>query len=135
MKINGVLLTICKHVLSACLCQESLQTTKMHMPFYCCYMTVQKKINSRSWTLFGTTRVSRYQKGKTKLDFTEARDSEWQWHLLGHVQICASPQTHNHASIPPLGLLQSGCLSCCPTNQSTEGTVYITLYTIFFISM
>jgi len=25
--------------------------------------------------------VSRYQKGKTNLDFTEARDSEWQWHL------------------------------------------------------
>jgi len=23
--------------------------------------------------------VSRYQKGKTDLDFTEARDSEWQW--------------------------------------------------------
>jgi len=32
----------------------------------------------------GTTRVSRYQKGKTNLDFTEARDSEWQWHQLGH---------------------------------------------------
>ena len=28
----------------------------------------------------GTTRVSRYQKGKTNMDFTEARDSEWQWH-------------------------------------------------------
>jgi len=26
--------------------------------------------------LSGTTRVGRYQKGKTKLDFTEARDSE-----------------------------------------------------------
>jgi len=26
----------------------------------------------------GTTRVSRYQKGKTNLDFTEARDIEWQ---------------------------------------------------------
>ena len=26
----------------------------------------------------GTLRVSRYQKGKTNLDFTEARDSEWQ---------------------------------------------------------
>ena len=28
--------------------------------------------------LSGTTRVSWYQKGKTNLDFTEARDSEWQ---------------------------------------------------------
>ena len=29
--------------------------------------------------------MSRYQKGKTNLDFTEARDSEWQWHQLGHM--------------------------------------------------
>ena len=32
-----------------------------------------------------TTWVSRYQKGKTNLDFTGARDSEWQWHQLGHM--------------------------------------------------
>ena len=30
--------------------------------------------------LSGTTQVSRYQKGKTDLDFIEARNSEWQWH-------------------------------------------------------
>jgi len=36
----------------------------------------------------GTTRVSRNQKGKSNLDFTEARDSEWQWHQLGHMQVC-----------------------------------------------
>ena len=36
--------------------------------------------------LSGTTQVSRYQKGKTNLDFTEARDNEWQWHQLGHMQ-------------------------------------------------
>jgi len=30
----------------------------------------------------------RYQKDKTNLDFTEARDSEWQWHQLGHMQVC-----------------------------------------------
>ena len=34
-----------------------------------------------------TTWVSRYQKGKTNLDFTEARDSEWQWHQLGHMHL------------------------------------------------
>ena len=28
--------------------------------------------------LSGATQVGRYQKGKTNLDFTEARDSEWQ---------------------------------------------------------
>jgi len=36
--------------------------------------------------------VSRYQKGKTNLDFTEAGDSEWQWHQLGHMQVCISRQ-------------------------------------------
>ena len=52
--------------------------------------------------LSGTTRVSRYQKGKTSLDSTEARDSEWQWHqLLGRVQVCTSLQTDDHASTPP----------------------------------
>ena len=45
----------------------------------------------------GTTLVGRYQKGKTNLDFTEARDSEWQWHQLGHMQVCTSLQTDNHA--------------------------------------
>ena len=29
--------------------------------------------------------MGQYQKGKTNLDFTEARDSEWQWHQLGPV--------------------------------------------------
>jgi len=45
--------------------------------------------------------VSWYQKGKTSLDFTEARDSEWQWHQLDRVQVCTSLQTDNHTSIPP----------------------------------
>jgi len=51
--------------------------------------------------------VSRYQKGKTNLDFTEARDSEWQWHQPGQMQVCTSLQTDNHASTP----------SCRPTNS------------------
>jgi len=65
----------------------------------------------------GTTRVSRYLKGKTNLDFTEARDSEWQWHQLGHMQVCISLQTDNHASTSPLSFLQAGCRSCRPTNS------------------
>jgi len=36
------------------------------------------------------------------MDFTETRDSEWQWHQLGHMQVCTSLQTDNHASTPPL---------------------------------
>ena len=48
--------------------------------------------------LSGTTQVSRYQTGITNLDFTGARDSEWQWHQLGHMQVRTSLQTDNHAS-------------------------------------
>jgi len=62
----------------------------------------------------GTTQ---YQKGKTNLDFTEARDSEWQWHEQGHMQVCTSLQTDNHAGTPPLSFLQAGFPSCCPTNS------------------
>jgi len=36
----------------------------------------------------------------TNLDFTEARDSDWQWHQLGRMQVCTLFQTDNHASIP-----------------------------------
>jgi len=64
-----------------------------------------------------TTWVSRYQKGKTNLDFTGARDSEWQWNQLGHTHVCTSLQTDNHASTPPLCFLQAGCPSCRPTNS------------------
>ena len=46
----------------------------------------------------GTTWVSQYQKGKTNLDFAEARDSVWQWHRLDHMQVCTSLQTDNHAN-------------------------------------
>ena len=58
-----------------------------------------------------------YQKGKTNLDFTEARDSEWQWHQLGHMQVCTSLQTDSHTSTLPLSFLQAGCLSCRPTDS------------------
>jgi len=58
-----------------------------------------------------------YQKGKTNLDFTEARDSEWQWLQLGHMQVCTSLQTDNHSSTPPLSFLLTGCPSCRPTNS------------------
>ena len=105
-----------------------------HAGFYidCHRMTVpenillQKKHCWALWTIFthpfngplsATTRVSRYQKGKTSLDFTEARDSDWQWHQLGHMQVCTSLQTDNHTSTPPLSFLQAGCPSCHPTNS------------------
>jgi len=77
--------------------------------------------------------VGRYQKGKTNLDFTEASDSEWQWHQLGHMQVCTSLQTDNHANTPSLTFLQAGCPSCRPTNSVKALTAlaqYLTKITI-----
>jgi len=71
----------------------------------------------------GTTRVIRHQKGKTNLDFTEARDSEWQWRQLGHMQVCTSLQTDNHASTQPLWFSTGRMTFLLPKQQcqSTEG--------------
>ena len=49
-----------------------------------------------------TLQTDQYQKAKTNLDFTEARDSKRQWHQLGHMQVCTALQTDNHASSSPL---------------------------------
>jgi len=63
-----------------------------------------------------TTRVSRYQKGKTNLDFTETRDSEWQWHQLGYMQVYTLLQTDNHANNPQLGFYR---LDALPATKPT----------------
>jgi len=67
--------------------------------------------------------VGRYQKGKTNLDFTEARVSEWQWHQLGHMQDSTLLQTDNNANTPPLGFFTGRMPFLSPNQQrqSTEG--------------
>jgi len=78
----------------------SAHTTKKH------YLKYNNKHKYQCYThtqpfngpFSGITWVSQYQKGKTNLDFTKARDSVWQWHQLGHMQVCISLQTDNHAS-------------------------------------
>jgi len=58
-----------------------------------------KNTHTRLTALFpGQPGWARNRKGKTNLDFTEARDSEWHWHQLGHMQVCTSLQTDDHAS-------------------------------------
>jgi len=66
--------------------------------------------------------VSQYQKGKTNLHFTEAGDSEWQWHQLGHMQVCTSLQTDNHASTAPLSFLHTGRMPFLLPNQQRDST-------------
>ena len=51
-----------------------------------------------------------YQKGKTNLDITETRDSDWQWHQLGRMQVCTSLQTDDHASTPPISFYRPDAL-------------------------
>jgi len=71
----------------------------------------------------GTTQASQYEKGKTNLDYTEARDNKWQWHQLGHMQVCTSLQTDNHASTPPLKFFTGRMPFLLPNRQrqSIEG--------------
>jgi len=73
--------------------------------------------------------VSWYQKGKTNLDFTEERDSEWQWQQLGDMQICTSPQTDNHTSTH--NSVFTNRMPFLPPNQqcqSTEGYIQLLFY-------
>jgi len=72
--------------------------------------------------------VSRYQKGRTNLDFTKAGDSERQWHQLGQMQVCTLLQTDNHTSIRALSFLQAGCPSCRPTNSVKALKAHMQLY-------
>jgi len=67
--------------------------------------------------------VSRYQKGKTYPDVTEARDSEWQWHPLDHMQVCTLLQTNNYASTPTAQYFTGRMPFLLPNQQcqSTEG--------------
>jgi len=65
--------------------------------------------------------LSWYRKGKTNPDFTEARDSEWQWYQLGHMQLCISLQADNHASTQPLRFF-TGRMPFLPPNQDRQST-------------
>jgi len=71
-------------------------------------------------SLSGTTRVSRYQKGKTNLDFTEARDSQWQWHQLGHMQI--APRSRQITMPAPHHSVFTGRVPFLPPNQQRQST-------------
>jgi len=60
-------------------------------------------------------------KTKTNLDFTEARDSEWQWHQLGHMQTCTSPQTDNRPASHHSVFYRPDALPATQPNNSLIG--------------
>ena len=53
---------------------------------------------------------------KTHTRLSEATDSEWQWHQLGHMQVCILLQTDKHASTSPLSVYR---LDALPAAQPT----------------
>ena len=72
------------------------------------------------WNMSGTTRVSRYQKGKTRkvkpnLDLLEQETVSGSGISWANASLHLIPD--NHANIPPLSFLQAGCPSCRPTNS------------------
>jgi len=64
--------------------------------------------------------------GKTNLDLSEARDGEWQWHQLSHIQVCTSLQTDTPA---PHHSVFTGRLPFLSPNQQRQSTEKHTLRT------
>jgi len=78
----GQLLDLLKKILRSDKTGMRVRLPKLFQYFLCSYT------HTFNGPFSGTTRVSQYQKGKTNLDFTEATDSVWLWHQLGHMQVC-----------------------------------------------
>ena len=78
--------------------------------------------------LSGTTRVSPYQKGKNYLDFTEARDSEWQCMASAgpYASLQSAPRSRRITTPAPHRSVFTGRMPFLTPNQqcqSTEGIV------------
>ena len=114
--------------------------TDWHSNFFHC-RTQHTHTHTRLTALFpGLPRWA----GTRNLDFTEARDSEWQWHQLGRMQVCTSLQTDNHASTPPLSFYRPDALPAAQPIESkhwrqgnTYGNVmlFFSLFFSFFLSL
>ena len=78
----------------------------------------------------GTTQVSRYQKGKTNLDFAEARNNEWQ--CMASAGLCKSaPRSRQITTPAPHHSVFTGRMPFLPPNQPrqrTEGKHALPLY-------
>ena len=49
------------------------------------------------------------------------QESEWQWHQLGHMQVCTLLQTDNHTSTPLLSFF-TGRTPFLPPNQQRQSS-------------
>ena len=104
----------------------SLRHTQQYYPEL--YFTTLNETHTRLTAFFFW--VSQYQKGKTNLDFTETRHSEWQWHQLGHMQVYTSLRSKqictsapHHSVFSPLTIIIH------------NGTMYLSGTIIIFICL
>ena len=102
------------------------------------FLSTYFTITTTTTTLFNgffsrtTWYISRYQKGKTSLDSTEAKDDGVlgrQWHQLDHMQTtCTLFQTDNHINTSSLNFYRPDALpDAQPTMQSIEGIINVTI--------
>ena len=63
--------------------------------------------------------------------------TEWQWHQLGHMQICILFQTDNHASITAFSFFTGQMPFLLPNqqHQGTEGRLFMTIYYYYYIRL
>ena len=110
-------LTVCNSMQYWAIRQNSLIWQFVPLLRYCQLNKINISAHTHAFNgpLSGTTRVSRYQKGKTNSGFYW---SKRRWLAVASSgQVCTSLKTDNHASTPPLSFLQAGCLFCRPTNN------------------
>ena len=121
--------TSCRHATPTCAEEThctSLQAHTLQIQTYA--HTYIQYIHPLNGPLSRTTRVSRYQKGKTNRDFTEARDSGISW------AICKSASSSRQITTPEPHHLsffigRMPFLSPNQQRQSTEGKTYNTIHT------
>ena len=71
--------------------------------------------------LSGWASTRKVKPGRQKRSgFTTARDSEWQWHQLGHIQICTLTQIHDHVNISQHGFYRPDALPAAQPTASKQ---------------
>ena len=97
--------------------QPTPQRTLLQLPY-----TRQQLTYSHIHTFFQDyPRWASTRKVKPIWILLKKRQSEWQWHKLGYMQVCTSLQTDNHTSTSPLKFF-TGRMPFLPPTQQRQST-------------
>jgi len=132
--LPAVLLFLTVYSKHSFLSRHSIQSTNVCSALEALALAMMHYINLRL-TLHDTHTHTHPFNGplsRTTLDFTEARDSEWQWHQLGR-SLCKSASRSRQIPTPaPQHSVFTGRMPFLPPNQqrqSTEGILTLHDYT------